>query len=97
MDYIVIEWDEPESDGGSAITSYVIEKRDAKRREYIYISDVSGDTRKFKATRLFEGYEYFFRVIAENQVGTSAPCELAKAVKAKLPYGEWDLVLGTGH
>ena len=43
---------------------------------------------RFKASRLFEGYEYYFRVIAENQVGTSEPCEMVKPVKAKLPFGE---------
>ena len=88
-DYIVIEWDVPESDGGTPITGYVIEKRDAKRREYIYIADVAANVLTFKATRLFEGYEYFFRVIAENQVGPSDPCALAKPVKAKLPFGEF--------
>ena len=74
-------------DGGSPITGYVVEKRDAKRPGYIYIADVDPGTLTYKATRLFEGYEYYFRVVAENVVGPSDPVEMEKPVKAKLPYG----------
>ena len=47
-DYIVIEWDVPESDGGSPIISYVIEKRDSKHPGYIYIADTEADVTEFK-------------------------------------------------
>lgn len=90
-DYIVVGWDAPETDGGSPITSYIIEKRDAKRSEYIYIADVDANTFQYKVSRLFEGYQYFFRVFAENQVGPSEPCEMSKPVKAKLPFGMYSL------
>ena len=93
MNYIVLEWDPPESDGGSPLTSYVIEKRDAKRKEYMYIADVGPECTLFKAKRLFEGYEYFFRVVAENIVGPSEPCGMDKPVKAKLPYGESAIII----
>lgn len=39
-DSITIAWDAPESDGGTPLLGYVIEKRDAKRNDYIYIADV---------------------------------------------------------
>jgi len=88
-DYIVLQWDAPQSDGGSPITGYVIEKRDAKRREYFYLAELPADKLTYKAVRLFEGNEYYFRVIAENEVGPSEPCELQQPVKAKLPYGQY--------
>lgn len=87
-DYIVITWEAPESDGGASITNYVLEKHDAKHPGYIYMAEVDADTFQYKATRLFEGYEYYFQVIAENQVGPSDPCETNKPIKAKLPFGE---------
>ena len=86
-DYIVIRWEAPESDGGSPVTGYVVEKRDAKRPGFIFIADVAADTFTYKAIRLFEGYEYYFRVIAENIVGPSDPCDMERPVIAKLPYG----------
>ena len=86
-DYVVIQWDAPRSDGGSPITSYIVEKRDAKRPDYFYLAELPGDKLTFKAVRLFEGNEYYFRVIAENEVGPSEPCELQQPVTAKLPYG----------
>ena len=85
----MVAWDAPESDGGTPLTGYVLEKRDIKRPGYVFIADLKPtDPLSYKVTRLFEGYEYLFRVIAENQVGPSDPCELEKPIKAKAPYGE---------
>ena len=37
VDYVVIAWDVPESDGGSPITGYVVEKRDIKRSAFVKV------------------------------------------------------------
>ena len=86
-DYIVLVWDAPLSDGGSSVISYAIEKREAKRAGYTFIGDVRSDVQQFKVTRLFEGCDYIFRITAENEAGQSDPCEMDKAVMAKLPFG----------
>jgi titin len=82
-------WEAPDSDGGSPITGYVLEKRDTKRPGYIFVAEIdpSGPL-EHKVIRLFEGSEYMFRVVAENQVGPSEPCETEKGIIAKPPYGE---------
>ena len=85
--YITLAWDIPATDGGSAITGYVIEKKDIKRADYVLVANVDATTMQCKATKLFEGSEYLFRVFAENQVGLSKPCELDKPIKARIPYG----------
>ena len=85
--YITLAWDIPATDGGSAITGYVIEKKDIKRADYVLVANVDATTLQCKATKLFEGSEYLFRVFAENQVGLSKPCELDKPIKARIPYG----------
>ncbi|CAD5121391.1 DgyrCDS9913 [Dimorphilus gyrociliatus] len=87
-DSVYLEWDKPESDGGNEITNYVIEKRDAKRPGWIFIVDLPARESKYKATRLFEGNEYFFRIYAENEAGTSEPFEMEKPILARLPYDE---------
>jgi len=86
--YITLSWDSPASDGGSALTGYVIEKRDMKRADYVFLANVDATTMSYKATRLFEGSEYLFRVFAENQAGLSRPCELDKPITARMPYGQ---------
>lgn len=85
--FITLAWDAPESDGGSPVTAYVLEKMDMKREEYIFLSNVDASTLQFQATRLFEGTEYKFRVFAENPAGLSPPCATDKPIKARLPYG----------
>ena len=46
-DSIVIQWDPPQNDGGSPLVGYVIEKRDAKRNDYIYIADVEASVTQY--------------------------------------------------
>ena len=85
--YITLAWDIPATDGGSALTGYVIEKKDMKRADYVFLANVDAATLQYKATKLFEGSEYLFRVFAENPAGLSKPCELDKPITARMPYG----------
>jgi len=87
--YITLSWDAPASDGGSPLTGYVVEKKDMKRAagDYVFLANVPATTLQYKATRLFEGCEYMFRVFAENQAGLSQPCQLDKPITARMPYG----------
>ena len=47
-----------------------------------------GKDLKAKATKLTEGHKYIFRVVAENSIGTSDPCE-TEQITAKLPFGDY--------
>jgi len=89
-DYITVMWDSPEFDGGSPITSYIIEKRDVSRPTWLKAGNVDAECSQFKATNLFEGVEYSFRVFAVNKVGPSKQAaELDQPCKAKMPFGEF--------
>ena len=82
-------WDAPESDGGSPITGYLVEKKDAAKKTYIKADSVDGSTLLLKVTKLVEGKEYDIRVFAENEIGQSEPAGLPSPVKARLPFGKY--------
>ncbi len=85
---ITLAWDVPEQDGGSAITSYIIEKADTKRRTYMTAGNTDEHTLEFTVGKLIEGNEYMFKVYAENAIGMSDPVSLDEPITAKLPFGE---------
>ena len=86
--YITLAWESPDSDGGSALTGYVVEKRDMKRADFVFLANVDAATLQCRATRLFEGCDYMFRVFAENQAGLSQPGETDTPITARMPYGQ---------
>ena len=80
-----ITWIEPEDNGGSEITGYIIEKKDVTRRSW---QDSGKSTElQFTITKIIEGNQYLFRVAAENNYGVSDPIELTEPVIAKNAYG----------
>ena len=83
-DYVVLNWEPPEYDGGEKIPGYEVEKALAGG---MFVPAGYSDETEFKVTKLYEGNEYQFLVKAENKIGMSQAASLEKAVKAKLPYG----------
>jgi titin len=79
-----ISWKAPDSDGGSPITSYLVEFRPSTRTTWMKAGTVDGNTMTLTAPDLLTGNEYLFRVFAVNEEGQSAPLEgidTAKPVK----------------
>ena len=90
-DYVDIVWTPPNTDGGSEILQYIIEKRDVTRGigTWMVCGTVSANECFFRASKLFQGNAYQFRVSAENRVGTGPPAEMQEAVVAQLPFGRF--------
>ena len=84
---ITLRWKPPKDDGGSPLTGYVIEKRDAKRGSWTKAGKVDGSTTEFCVLDLLEKSDYYFRVMAVNKAGQSEPLESDKAITAKSPFG----------
>uniref|UniRef100_A0A7N8WKS1 Titin n=1 Tax=Mastacembelus armatus TaxID=205130 RepID=A0A7N8WKS1_9TELE len=79
---MTICWERPVSDGGSSISGYVIEKREKTGLRWCRVNKKPVYDLRVKASHLREGFEYEYRVFAENAAGLSAPsipCPLTKA------------------
>lgn len=78
---VTLVWEPPLINGGSEITNYVVEKRDATKRAWSTVTTKCSHT-TFKLTNLSEKTAFFFRVLAENEIGLGEPCETSEPVKA---------------
>ncbi len=87
-----VSWAPPASDGGSPVTSYIIEKREDGRGRWTKCNKFDVDDTNFKVTDLNEGHEYEFRVSAVNKAGTGKPSATSETIKAKPPYGKLTLL-----
>lgn len=92
-DSVTLSWQPPESDGGSPLTEYVIEKRDTKRNTWAPVTKVPANKTSCVVDKLQEGSDYMFRVSAVNKKGSSKPLESESPVTAKSPFGMKSLYL----
>ncbi|XP_038155812.1 titin-like [Cyprinodon tularosa] len=80
-DSVVLTWERPESDGGSEIDGYILEKRDKDGVRWTKCNKRRLNDLRFRCTGLTEGHCYQFRVLAENAAGVGAPSESSEYVK----------------
>lgn len=87
-----LSWTPPENDGGSPVTHYILEKREADRKTW---ATLVGDVKKtsFKVTNLMPGAEYFFRVTAVNEYGPGVPRDTPKPILATDPLSKYLLIV----
>ena len=85
-DFITVTWDIPESDGGSPITGYLVERKSSTKQTWIRVGETDAKTLTIKATKLTEGHEYLFKAYAINEIGQSDPAETPEPTMAKLPF-----------
>lgn len=82
-----LNWFFPEDDGGSAITNYLIEKREAERKAWTSLS-YSLSRHSAVAHNLILGKAYFFRVAAENAIGMGPFISTAAEIVIKDPISK---------
>jgi hypothetical protein len=86
----LLTWTPPTSNGGAAITRYMIQRSTSPTTGWVNISTTTAATvRSFTATRLRNGTRYYFRIAAVNAAGTGAWSPVISAVPSA--------VAGTGY
>ena len=78
-----LSWKPPKSDGGSKLTKYIIEMRDARRTYWNKVEEVKPSVTSYTISNLTTDIEYVFRVIAVNDEGQSPPLTSDKSAKPK--------------
>ncbi|XP_061582850.1 immunoglobulin-like and fibronectin type III domain-containing protein 1 isoform X2 [Cololabis saira] len=79
---IEIKWNPPKDDGGSAVTSYIIERQQAGQGPWSRVGDISADKTSFRDRNVTHGKKYKYRVYAENPEGISDSLETADDIMA---------------
>lgn len=85
-DHADLKWDAPESDGGDAITSYIVEYKEKFSNDWVAGKEVPGDARTATVDNLKEGQQYEFRVRAVNRAGPGEPSDKTKSIIAKCRF-----------
>lgn len=87
-----LNWFFPENDGGSPISNFIIEKREAERKAWTSVS-FTASRQNAVVHGLTTGKSYFFRVAAENAIGIGPFVETAAEVIIKEPVSEYNYVV----
>lgn len=80
-DSVVLTWERPETDGGSEIDGYIVEKCDKEGVRWTRCNKRRLNDLRFRCTGLTEAHYYQFRVLAENAGGVGAPSEPSEYIK----------------
>ena len=83
---VILAWEKPPSDGGSPITNYVLQKRDARGSRWVDCNKGRvNDDEQMRVTELRGDAVYEFRVAACNKVGMGDFSENSAKVSVKEP------------
>lgn len=81
---IILNWSDPDDDGGSDLTGFVVERREPKM--HTWRQPIETPASKCEIVGIIEGQEYIFRVVAKNKYGCGTPVDLGP-IRAVDPQG----------
>ncbi len=91
--YAIVSWTAPASDGGSSISSYVLQSSVDGGSTWSSGLTTAGGVTSARVDSLYDGATYLFRVKAKNSLGTSVPSTPSAAVTLPRQPG-WPVQVG---
>lgn len=98
---MIVNWEEPEYDGGSPVTGYWLERKETTAKRW---ARVNRDPIRIRpmgvshiVTGLMEGAIYQFRVIAMNAAGCGLPSLPSDPVVCRDPIGMLNITFFLGY
>ena len=85
--YVLLSWQPPESDGGSPVTGYLVERSDVTGWSWLPVNKEAISATELRIDHLHEGYPYEFRVSAVNTVGTGKPSPASEQITCRETIG----------
>lgn len=86
-DFVNLEWERPEKDGGARIQGYWIDKREVGGTAWVRVNAIICQPTQINISNLIEDRQYEFRVFAQNEAGLSEPSMNSSSIKIKDPKG----------
>lgn len=85
---MTLTWRPPEDNGGSSLSGYIIERKEAKSDRWLRINKNYVTMTRYRSSGLIEGLEYEHRVTAVNSRGAGKPSESSAITVAMDPIGK---------
>ena len=85
---IVLQWDAPRHDGGAPVSGYVLERAQAYSNRFLRLAHLlsRGET-TYRDVNVHDGYEYEYRVCAENEAGEGQFSKVIGPIAARDTFG----------
>lgn len=94
---VALVWAEPEVDGGSSLTDYVVEFKTAAASTWSTFADGTSTATSATVTSLTNGTLYQFRVSAVSDIGQGDPSAAVYSTPSGVPDAPTDLVATGGN
>ena len=82
---VTLRWAAPSSNGGAAITDYVIQRSPNGTSGWVTLNDGVRSTTSYTVSGLTNGTRYHFRVLAKNSAGVGAASNVVNQIPRTVP------------
>ena len=85
---IVLQWEPPRHEGGAPVSGYVVERAQAYSNRFLRLAHLPGAAETtYRDVNVHDGYEYEYRVCAENEAGEGPFSKVLGPVAARDRFG----------